>query len=114
MSLNKYYIYDSPRIQNLLNGINFGTRSIRVTCHSGRLFFVLIQNKCSHYNENKCSFFEVRRYALDHYVGKEVEIVYLDRQGNVTQRRIIIRSIRDGIVNATCLYESKSLETISH
>ncbi len=52
--------------------------------------------------------FEVRRYALDHYVGKEVEIVYLDRQGNVTQRRIIIRSIRDGIVNATCLYESKA------
>lgn len=64
MFLNKYYIYDSPRVQNLLR--------------------------------------------------KGVEIVYLDRQGNVTQRRIIIRSIRDGIVKATCLYESKSLETNSH
>lgn len=28
------------RVQNLFNAINFGTRRIRVTCHSSRLFFV--------------------------------------------------------------------------
>lgn len=40
---------------------------------------------------------------LEHYIGRTVEIIYEDRHGALTQRRIVIRSVRDGIVYATCL-----------
>lgn len=40
---------------------------------------------------------------LDRYVGRTVEIIYEDRNGAITQRRIVVRSIRDGVLHATCL-----------
>ncbi|TDL57826.1 hypothetical protein E2R60_04925 [Paenibacillus dendritiformis] len=40
---------------------------------------------------------------LDQYVGHTVEIIYEDRNGSITQRRIVVRSIRDGVLHATCL-----------
>lgn len=40
---------------------------------------------------------------LDHYVGKEIEIIYEDRKGTITHRRIVVRGIRDGVINATCM-----------
>ncbi|BFH66271.1 hypothetical protein J27TS7_11170 [Paenibacillus dendritiformis] len=40
---------------------------------------------------------------LDQYVGRQVEIIYEDRNGSITQRRIVVRSIRDGVLHATCL-----------
>lgn len=40
---------------------------------------------------------------LDQYIGRTVEIIYEDRNGAITQRRIIVRIIRDGVLHATCL-----------
>lgn len=37
------------------------------------------------------------------YIGKQVEIVYLDRHGKVTQRNIEIHRIRNGNIYSTCL-----------
>lgn len=34
------------------------------------------------------------------YVGRTVEIIYQDRHGKLTQRKIVVRSIRDGKVSA--------------
>lgn len=36
-------------------------------------------------------------------VGQTVEIVYQDRSGNITQRKIEVKGIRDGRIRATCL-----------
>nr|WP_036703618.1 hypothetical protein [Paenibacillus sp. OSY-SE] len=40
---------------------------------------------------------------LEHYIGRTVEIIYEDRHGTLTQRRIVVRKVKDGIVYATCL-----------
>ncbi|EJW20336.1 hypothetical protein M5X00_00125 [Paenibacillus alvei] len=40
---------------------------------------------------------------LEHYIGREIEIIYLDRHEEITQRHIVVRSIRDGVINATCI-----------
>ncbi|WP_374018984.1 hypothetical protein ABU162_04340 [Paenibacillus thiaminolyticus] len=40
---------------------------------------------------------------LDQCIGRTVEIIYEDRNGAITQRRIVVRSIRDGVLHATCL-----------
>ncbi|WP_454192036.1 hypothetical protein [Paenibacillus sp. Marseille-Q7038] len=37
------------------------------------------------------------------YIGKQVEIVYLDRHGQVSQRNIEIHQIRNGNIYSTCL-----------
>ncbi|MFU1798661.1 hypothetical protein ACM1RC_32805 [Paenibacillus azoreducens] len=37
------------------------------------------------------------------YIGRVMEIVYLDRMGKITQRRIEVKAIRDGLVRARCL-----------
>ncbi|MGN7358667.1 hypothetical protein ACTHPF_12385 [Paenibacillus sp. SAF-054] len=37
------------------------------------------------------------------YIGQRVEIVYLDREGKITQRKIEVKGIRSGLVRATCL-----------
>ncbi|MGF7047524.1 hypothetical protein J2T13_002029 [Paenibacillus sp. DS2015] len=37
------------------------------------------------------------------YLGKIVEIMYMDQSGKITQRRIEVKSIRDGLLRATCL-----------
>jgi len=37
------------------------------------------------------------------YIGQRLEIVYMDRTGKITQRKIEVRSIRGQLVRATCL-----------
>ncbi|HEY2491579.1 MAG TPA: hypothetical protein VGI33_01395 [Paenibacillus sp.] len=37
------------------------------------------------------------------YLGKIVEIMYMDQSGKITQRRIEVNSIRNGLIKATCL-----------
>ncbi|MBN3527487.1 hypothetical protein [Paenibacillus apiarius] len=43
---------------------------------------------------------------LEHFIGQAVEIIYEDRHGDITKRRIIIHKIKDGTVHATCLRSS--------
>ncbi|WP_082726796.1 hypothetical protein [Paenibacillus riograndensis] len=35
--------------------------------------------------------------------GQTIEIVYVDKAGKITQRRIEVKGIRDGRIRATCL-----------
>ncbi|MDU4696116.1 MAG: hypothetical protein E6Y08_09895 [Paenibacillus sp.] len=37
------------------------------------------------------------------YIGRTVEIIYVDRTGKITQRRIEVHDVRGGLVRATCL-----------
>lgn len=37
------------------------------------------------------------------YINQVVEIIYMDRNGKITQRSIHIHAIRNGLVRATCL-----------
>jgi predicted DNA-binding transcriptional regulator YafY len=39
---------------------------------------------------------------IDKYVGREIEIIYLDRKGKFTQRTIHVISIKCGKVKAIC------------
>ncbi|MCZ8513803.1 hypothetical protein O9H85_15445 [Paenibacillus filicis] len=41
--------------------------------------------------------------SLQKYTGRIVEIIYLDRDNRITQRRIEVRAIYDGVVKAFCL-----------
>ncbi|GIO31129.1 hypothetical protein J2TS6_22700 [Paenibacillus albilobatus] len=54
------------------------------------------------YNKNKRSCKGVVLMPIK-CVGQIVEIVYLDRTGKITQRKIEVKGIRDGIVRAICL-----------
>ncbi|WP_408638042.1 hypothetical protein [Paenibacillus sonchi] len=36
-------------------------------------------------------------------IGQTVEIVYMDKAGKITQRKIEVHGIRDGRIRATCL-----------
>ncbi len=36
-------------------------------------------------------------------VGQTIEIVYIDKAGKITQRKIEVNGIRDGRLRATCL-----------
>jgi len=36
-------------------------------------------------------------------IGQTVEIVYLDKVGKITQRKIEVKSMNDGKIRATCL-----------
>ncbi|AIQ53101.1 hypothetical protein [Paenibacillus sp. FSL R7-0331] len=36
-------------------------------------------------------------------MGQIIEIVYLDKSGKITQRKIEVLAIRDGRIRATCL-----------
>ncbi|WP_339250371.1 hypothetical protein NST69_23250 [Paenibacillus sp. FSL P2-0089] len=36
-------------------------------------------------------------------IGQTIEIIYLDKAGQITQRKIEVRGIRDGRIRATCL-----------
>ncbi|AET60651.1 hypothetical protein ACIFQM_05780 [Paenibacillus sp. NRS-1782] len=40
---------------------------------------------------------------LEKYVGQIVEIVYMDRKGKLSQRRIEVHRVRNGLIRATCL-----------
>ena len=46
------------------------------------------------------------------YIGQLVEIIYMDRKGKITQRRIQVNAIRNGLIKATCL-KSGSPRTFS-
>lgn len=37
------------------------------------------------------------------YIGRIVEIVYIDRSGKLSQHLIEIHSIRNGLIRSTCL-----------
>lgn len=37
------------------------------------------------------------------YIGRIVEIIYIDRKGQITQRRIEVLGVRNGRVKANCL-----------
>ncbi|WP_422751722.1 hypothetical protein, partial [Paenibacillus graminis] len=37
------------------------------------------------------------------HIGQTIEIVYIDKAGKITQRKIEVRGIRDGRIRATCL-----------
>jgi len=36
-------------------------------------------------------------------IGRQIEIVYIDRLGEITQRRIDVRDVQDGKIRAKCL-----------
>lgn len=40
---------------------------------------------------------------MQKYIGQVVEIIYIDRTGNITQRQIEIHGIRNNLVRAMCL-----------
>ncbi|WP_068785362.1 hypothetical protein [Paenibacillus phocaensis] len=40
---------------------------------------------------------------VEKYIGQTVEIIYVDRAGKITQRRIEVHDVRGGLVRATCL-----------
>jgi predicted DNA-binding transcriptional regulator YafY len=40
---------------------------------------------------------------LQKYVGRTIEIMYIDRHGKISQRKIELRSMGDGVVKAFCL-----------
>ncbi|MBO2943600.1 hypothetical protein JJQ72_06360 [Paenibacillus sp. F411] len=40
---------------------------------------------------------------MEKYIGGVVEIIYIDRKNNITQRQIEVLGVRDGRVRALCL-----------
>jgi predicted DNA-binding transcriptional regulator YafY len=40
---------------------------------------------------------------IEKYVGRTVEIIYLDSKGKITQRKIEVKSIKDHKIKAFCL-----------
>lgn len=40
---------------------------------------------------------------MDKYIGQNLEIIYQDRKGKITQRKIHVQSIKDGSLRALCL-----------
>ncbi|WP_127584295.1 hypothetical protein [Paenibacillus koleovorans] len=39
----------------------------------------------------------------DRYIGKTIELVYVDRFGNVTQRRVIVKQLHERMADVYCL-----------
>ena len=37
------------------------------------------------------------------YIGDVIELIYLDRKGKITQRKIRLQGIRNDLIRATCL-----------
>ncbi|NBD25037.1 hypothetical protein [Paenibacillus glycinis] len=44
--------------------------------------------------------------TIDRYIGRVVNIVYIDKKGRITQRRIEIKAVVDGHIRAHC-FKSK-------
>ncbi|WP_410767830.1 hypothetical protein [Fontibacillus sp. BL9] len=40
---------------------------------------------------------------VEKYIGKTLEIIYIDRTGRVSQRRIEVHAVKGDLVRATCL-----------
>jgi predicted DNA-binding transcriptional regulator YafY len=43
--------------------------------------------------------------GMNKYIGRVVEIIYLDRSGKITQRKIEVRAIQGRVVRAYCLQQ---------
>lgn len=39
---------------------------------------------------------------IDKYIGRDVEIIYQDGKGSITQRQIRVHAVKDGKVRAYC------------
>ncbi|MCI1776600.1 MULTISPECIES: hypothetical protein [Paenibacillus] len=37
------------------------------------------------------------------YIGEVIELIYVDRKGQITQRKIRLQGIRNNLIRATCL-----------
>lgn len=66
-----------------------------------RMKFTLITELMFAYNTNKCSCLEAG--MMDKYIGRFVEIIYVDGKGRITQRKIEVLGVREGRVRALCL-----------
>ncbi|AIQ60372.1 hypothetical protein PBOR_28050 [Paenibacillus borealis] len=44
-----------------------------------------------------------RRSVMKMSIGQTIEMIYLDKAGKITQRKIEVHGIRDGRIRATCL-----------
>ncbi|PAD73929.1 hypothetical protein CHH67_19025 [Paenibacillus campinasensis] len=40
---------------------------------------------------------------MEKYIGNVIEIIYVDRKGKITQRKIRLQGIRNKLIRATCL-----------
>lgn len=40
---------------------------------------------------------------MEKYIGNVIEIIYVDRKGKITQRKIRLQDIRNKLIRATCL-----------
>lgn len=40
---------------------------------------------------------------MQKYIGNVIEIIYIDRKGRITQRKIEVLAVKDGRVRAKCL-----------
>lgn len=41
---------------------------------------------------------------MQKYIGNVIEIIYMDRKGTITQRKIEVLAVKDGRVRANCLH----------
>lgn len=40
---------------------------------------------------------------MRNYIGEIIEIIYMDRKGEITHRKIRLQGIRNNLIRATCL-----------
>jgi predicted DNA-binding transcriptional regulator YafY len=45
----------------------------------------------------------MKENTLKKWIGQTVEIIYQDKLGNITQRKIEIHGFKNGLVRASCL-----------
>ncbi len=43
--------------------------------------------------------------GLEKYIGHTVEIIYIDRENNITQRKVGIRHVQDHTINVYCHHQ---------
>jgi predicted DNA-binding transcriptional regulator YafY len=43
---------------------------------------------------------EANTMDLNKYVGRQLEIIYVDRKEQITQRKVEVRSVQDGLLQA--------------
>ncbi len=41
---------------------------------------------------------------MEKYIGRNIVIIYLDKHGKITQRRVEVRSVKGSRVRVYCLY----------
>lgn len=60
-----------------------------------------IKNERSHTIQTNVPILEATTMKMS--IGQTIEIVYQDKAGKITQRKIEVRGIREGRIRATCL-----------